>query len=811
MSDPGAGPSRLAEKRAAEDPPAAEKPAKKAPEGESDSFKEFVDRLAATAPTLFRTEDEVRAIFTAADREFVSEEASDRRMSPCCTHYEDCSNVYVCWAVWQQKGWTKLLGPRGIELVELDVGRLRFRTLNVNPEDLLAADDAKFLCLCLWLLQQHRCISSVYISVPTVAPRHGLLFLSLLKLTMYVTKLEITCDDSFREMSVGDLPNPSVRIPPILSPRSSVQILNPNPSVRMDRQPWMHVLDNLCNLRELRLSSMYIRETDASALMYFLKERSACIVALVLIDVEFSAATFYSLIEAVKNIENLKDLRIKTSAIRHGTFEKALSLHRENHSLQRLYVHADCSISSWTAPITLARSLSELTLEPTIRILEDLEFLCGLLHRGGNRLRLKICLDMSEMHFAERCRYALMWLVWGSCVETLILSGSTINLDQSCALAKALTLTPSESYLKELHLDECGIECEAVEHFAEAIAFRNHFCSTFKELNVGAIVGDPLTQRRMFRCIRDNGVRGKITLICTECLIEYPYDWNINWPNTPFTKVSLSISDGSNVERVLHKLMDAAGTLESLSIDSNGGLTKMGGQVLANLIGTCSWLRVLRLRCHLTSNAAVLTLAALEESLTVLLLTVEHWVIDRKVKEAFEKMLTANGSLFRLEFYWEDFATYQGFKPFLKRGLLNNSCVMGLKMYQGELRDEIIERDPEILLSLQRNEMALAWATKEILLYRREEEGTLLAAFLDVFDAPLDLYQRVADFSQRTADNRVRLARMNTRSAYYALRYAFPNPVRPTTMAEDQEHLRDTIRYARRVVVEKLQSTDVGE
>ncbi|XP_049274197.1 uncharacterized protein LOC119403247 [Rhipicephalus sanguineus] len=629
-----------------EDQPAVDKPGEKAPqEGETRSFKQFVDGLVASAYSLFPTADVVRAIFTAADREFVSEKARDRRVSRCCTHIDDYDGVLECWALGQQKGWTRLFGPRGIELVEVDAGTLRFRTLNVNPEDLLAADDAKFLCLCLWLLEQHRCISSVSISVPVVAPRHGLLFLSMLKLTMYVTKLEIMGDNPFKEMSVGDLPDSST-----------------------SREPWMHVLKDLCNLRELGLSSMYICETDALVLIDFLERRKASIVAVVLIDVEFSAATFYSLIGAVHKIQRLEDLRIKTSASIHTrTFENALSLLGKSSTLSRLYVHVDFSIRSLLNCLTLSGALAELTLEPMIRSSEDLESLRLSLERRELPLRLKMSLDLSEMHTAHRSMNALLWIVRRSCVRTLILSGSTINLAQSGALAEAL----ESSKLEELHLDECGIECEAVERFASAIAeFLQH--SNFKELNVGAVVGDAKQQRQMFRCITEAGVRSKITLVCTECLIQNYHDWDILPNQTHFAKVSLSIGDSSQVERILLNLMAAADTLESFSIKSNGGLSEMGGNCVAELIRTCTKLKVLRLRCRLTSPAAVLILAALAKCRNVRLLTVEGWVIDGVMGQAFETMLTANRSLFRLEFYWKDFAAYQGFKPFLTQGLREN-------------------------------------------------------------------------------------------------------------------------------------------
>ncbi|XP_049274198.1 uncharacterized protein LOC119401985 [Rhipicephalus sanguineus] len=759
---------------AMEDQPAADQPAEKAPGEKNASLKLLASRLAMFAPTVFSTEDTVLDILTAADREFVSAEACDRRMSRGCT-YDETDPMKYCWATKQHPGWTNLLGPRGIELIELDLGRLHFRTLNVDPDDLLEDDDAKFLCLCLWLLQEHRCISAVSISVPVVAPRHGLLFLSLLKLTLYVKKIDILGENRLGSVPVG------------------YKTTDLSDASGSGCESCMRVLANLpYELRELGLSSMRIDEVDALALTQCL-EQNKLIVALVLIDVEFSPKAFELLIGQAGEMAKLEDFRIKTSAKKDGeTFAEALSSLGASGSLSRLYVHVDFCIRGLLNRLTLRGELAELALETTIRSCEDLESLCGLLKRRQLPLRLKMCLDMNRINNASRSIDNLKWIVGESCVRTLILSGSTINLQQSLELANAL----ASSKLAELHLDECGIECEAVEHFARAIAERV-LHDNFKELNVGAVVGDAMQQRQMFRYITQVGVRNKITVVCAECSFQNDQEWNILAEHTHFTKVSLSVGDNSNVDPVLSNLMTAADTLESLFIDSNGDLSERGGEFVANLIRKCPKLKVLRLRCRLTSPAAVPILAALEKSRNVLLLTAERWVIDARMGRAFQKMLNANRSLWRIEFYWKDMATYQGFKHFLRRGLRKYKCPAVLKMYQGEHRDEITERDPEILLYLQINEMALAWLPQIILRDRMTAEGTVLAELLDVYDAPLDPYQRVADFSLRTAGNRVRMALMNTRSAYYALRKACPSLVDPGNVVELQECLQNFVSATR--------------
>ncbi|KAL1483204.1 hypothetical protein MTO96_033363, partial [Rhipicephalus appendiculatus] len=150
----------------------------------------FAKLLAAADDSVFQSPDNVIDIFTEVDQTFCDD-------STCLTNPCTFASTYSCWAVNNQQGWNDLFNPRGAEVLQWKRGLLCFRTMDVDPEDLDSLGDIKYLCLYLWFLRQHSCISAVYVSLPVLAPRHVSLFASLLRLTDGVRKCEIRGNDPY--------------------------------------------------------------------------------------------------------------------------------------------------------------------------------------------------------------------------------------------------------------------------------------------------------------------------------------------------------------------------------------------------------------------------------------------------------------------------------------------------------------------------------------------------------------------------------------------------------------------------------------
>ncbi|KAL1468107.1 hypothetical protein MTO96_041692 [Rhipicephalus appendiculatus] len=400
--------------------------------------------------------------------------------------------------------------------------------------------------------------------------------------------------------------------------------------------------------------------------------------------------TFVGLVHKIVKLEKLQDFRIKITAKEpKATFEKTLSLIGEAPILSRLYVHVDYGMESLLAGLQENKTLAELTLEPTINRPTVLAALWAFLEKHPCCRRLKLCVDLTAM--PENCDAVnhLQEIVRHSPVRVLVLSGSTINFDQSLQIAEALV----GSRLKELHLDGCQIHCEAIPSFITAINSLRKQKTVFKELNLGAVVGDEQAQMVMFRLVTAEHVRPWITLELTDSVMDISLPWVFRSSEGKgnFSKLSLSFCDAIDPDPVFHSLRYAAWTLQSLSINNDEGSEQI--------------------------------LASLAKSRSVALLTIEHWDLKDNVAITFGDMLHKNRSLCRLEFYWNDIADYLPFKKHLERGLSTNLSVVVVKMYRGELRDEFPERDFKLLQYLHRNQMMLAWAADVALRDDMRQEG----------------------------------------------------------------------------------------
>lgn len=751
---------------------------------EGPTLTEYAEELSAAAPNVFGKALNVLAMFNVANEQ-ISNMDPTMRLNTACTFTETHPE---CWTTEHQRAWNYLLNSRGIELVQLRRGTFYFRCMNVDPDDLNKADDAKFLCLCLWILRQHRCIFQVSLLIPVLAPRHRSLFMHLLKLTKYVHKLEIY-EDPFRS-------SPCDLYPPARASSSDFQ-----------GDPWAYKLECLSMLQELGLSTVSLNDEDGDALIRCI-EQNKNLVAIIMIDVEMNMQAFVGIIHKVVKLEKLQDFRIKITAKEpKGMFEKTLHLVGEAPILSRLYAHVDYGMESLLTGLQENKTLEELTLEPTITRPSVLAALWAFLEKHPCCRRLKLCIDLSRMPEDFDALNSLEEIMRHSPVRVLLLSGSIINFDQSLRFAEAL----EGSRLRELHLDGCQIHCQAVPAFINAIkSLRQQKNALFKELNLGAIVGNEQEERDVFRLVTDERVRPWITLALTENVMDISLPWVFRSSEGKgnFTKLSLSFSENIDPDPVFHSLRYAAWSLQSLSIINTAEINTGGAMLLAVVIERSHLLRVLRLHGPISSKGSEQILASLAKSRSVALLTIENWDLKDNVATTFADMLRRNRSLCRLEFYWNDIADYLPFKDHFVRGLSTNMSVVVVKMYRGELRDEFPERDFNVLQYLHRNQMMLTWAVAVALRDGMRLEGRMIADCLQISETSLDFYQRTADISPRTADNRVRLARMATRTHYYELKTAFRVELRSWKKPQARIAAQNLVLSMRSAVLKTLRMED---
>ncbi|XP_075530017.1 uncharacterized protein LOC142563341 [Dermacentor variabilis] len=665
----------------------------------------FARILANADAGVFGSADDVLAIFNTTDEEFCN--GSTTCLSAVCTFEEKSS----CWAVDRQLVWNRLFNTRGVEMIQLQKGRLHFRTFNVYPEDLITIGDVKFLCLYLWLLRQHRCISGVVVSIPVLAPRHACLFVSLLRLTKYVQKCEIHGSDALKGQFLA------------------------KDALRAS------TLDYLYLLRELGLSAVHMINNDVTILAR-LVERNKFLIALILIDVEMSVQAFAQLVAKVVEHQTLEELRIKTTAMEpEPLFNKALGLIGQSRTISRLYIHVDRGLSSLLQGLLENSSVRELTLEPTISDAKVMRALADFLEKRESCNHLKACFNTSQFRTTSGALDDLQRIVGKSSLRSLVLSGSTLAPRGARRLADGVAVSRT---LKELHLDDCHLACADLQPFVVA----TKQCATFgqfEELNVGAVLGKEYDQRELFRNILRSGVSDKITLVYNDHLVD-PLREALEM-SIKLVKFSLFHGVTTETEPLLFGLRKTVKTLRSLCIDTIRVLSSLGGLYVAHLIRKGDSLRVVRLRCRTEPRASDAILKALTKSRSVALLTIERWYLSESVGCTFADMLRQNRSLNRLEVYLYDAKGYELLKDHLVKGLKVNASVSVVKMYQGQQHDEVTVWDFGMLQCFRRNTMILAWVTDVILRDGMCLEAAAVADFFEICDAPLDLFQRTADFS----------------------------------------------------------------
>lgn len=685
----------------------------------------FAKVLSETAPDVFGTEDNVLEIFRVADEEFCNNSAI--WLSPICT-YDDRS---PCWAVDHQRGWNDLFNRRGVELVQVHRGTFNFRTLNVDPDDLPRDGDVKFLCLYLWLLRQHRCVTGVALSIPVLAPRHQTLFASLLRFTGYVQKCEIHgCDP----MSASPL----------------------------NEQPTVTALGSLSLLTELGLAAMHLSKADGELLVQ-LVEKNATLTALILVDVQIEAPAFTELVSKVVEHERLVDFRLKMAINEPvSVYTEALS-RLGKASLKRLLINVDCNLLSLLEGLVGNESLTDITIETTIVDVETLTALAEITNKNAALKRLKAKVDLGKFPQMRGVHHELFRLAASSKLHTLVLSGSALISKVMNSFADGVGMSRS---LKELHLDDCNLTCADVLPFVRVIGGHRN---GFEELIVGSLKGSDQERCELLRHMMEAKVCNKITCVYSDSqvrLLQEALDTHVT-----FSKLSLEYGPSTEAEPVLRALRSTLKSLKSLSIVTQRPLSSLGGQFLAYIFRNSEALEVVRLRCRTRPSSAIQILKGLAESRSVAVVTIESWDMKENVQRTFVDALRQNRSIHRLEFYWNEQDEYSAFKRALMKGLSFNQSVCTLKMYQGTQRDETYDSD--LLQHVHRNEMILTWTLDIILRDSMCLEGAVLLEKLKHCDATLDLFEREVDFSPRTAVNRDRAALMATRSGFHALVEAF--------------------------------------
>lgn len=727
------------------------------------SLPGFAKVLAEAAPHVFGTVEDTLALFEDANGEF--NKYGTTRLTDSCTHAVGSP----CWAVKQQVNLNYLFNRRGVEVVQVHRGSLHFRTVDMDPDDLQSDQDVMFLGVYLWFLRQHYCIAGVVVSTQVLAPRHSLVFGSLLKLTPAVGKVEICGCDPLK-----------------------------GPSTVTPEQPRLDPLSCLSHLTELGLASMHLSSASGTLLVQVV-ESNASLKFLILIDIQMGAATFSELIDRIVKHSQLADFRLKMSVNEPvPTYTEALSRLGKS-GVKRLHLHLDCDMIPILRGLADSATLNTLVLEAPIVSTEVLGALADLFETCRLITRLKVCVDFQKFPMLSCAADHMRNILLRNSLQYLVLSGSRFVPEALKGVVDGLALNRS---LKELHLDDCQLSCVDAGPFLRVVKERPRLT----ELNFGFLEGTDHQQVEFLQMMMRLNVSINVTCVYQECQMALLQE--AAETSCMFSKISTSYKQCNIAEPFLRSLRSTVCTLTSLCIDTPQVLSPLGGQFVTQMIRASHVLRVLRLRCPTTKSSSMQLMRGLAESTSVAVLTLERWDMSEGVQRRFIDMLRQNRTLHRLEFYVSDMSEYALFKSSLLKGLAFSSSVTTVKIYQGPDREEAF--DHALLPLLQRNEMLVNWAIDDIIKEGSVHEGAVALDWLKHSGATLDVLARDADFSPRTSMNRLHASRMNTRSASHALRQEFLSQNNFEVTVEGREEFTSRLDAVRDEVDDALKVTKKG-
>uniref|UniRef100_A0A023GB14 Uncharacterized protein n=1 Tax=Amblyomma triste TaxID=251400 RepID=A0A023GB14_AMBTT len=99
--------------------------------------------------------------------------------------YQPCTSDgnTLCWMLQFQPVWNCILNPHGPELIQERPDELSFRTLHLqNRTEVDPAETLTSVCLALWVLSHHRCITSLHLNGVVISPCYIPVLYGLLRL-----------------------------------------------------------------------------------------------------------------------------------------------------------------------------------------------------------------------------------------------------------------------------------------------------------------------------------------------------------------------------------------------------------------------------------------------------------------------------------------------------------------------------------------------------------------------------------------------------------------------------------------------------
>ncbi|XP_077532187.1 uncharacterized protein LOC144144548 isoform X1 [Haemaphysalis longicornis] len=657
----------------------ADAPAQRTRDEETaETISTFARFLLREEPDLFDNIFRAKRFLELADRRFRGSFGIQESFFDPCTKGGDES----CWALGLHQRWNAVLNPESVEMIALHEGTFSFETFGDAPNlhTLLDPNDAFSVCICLWMLRHHRCISRVSLDVSVIAPHYPRIFWRLLRFNAeYLDQVELKgLGESNDDFNIG------------------------------------HLLHSAVHLSHLFLTNFRLTDTGAAHISDIVANNDDLAV-LVLRDVRLGTPEIQHLGRIISANGHPWTLELAGSIEPSGGRDDAVA-NLLDTALGGLRLGISCN---WTPFFQRLGNNSELC---------ELEIIdCGALHlsladlasalmvnNSLKRLKLQLRLSSAEPSIVIAWQRLSQAIGQNRALQLLSFAFSKFG-DQEDAAVTALgdALAENET-LRELSVEGCELSYASLHVLLDNLA-RNMM---LQKLLIGALEDADMCEQVLGHIV-ELGLSERVDWIC-----------KLKCDRLLWAAVEVRVEAARHGAQVLRKVsvlgprVQGAGdsftglslmyrALTSLSIEGNVVISNAGAETLEDLFARSSVLESVTLLFPVGESLVVTILAGLASSKTVSSVVVGGgWPLVGAASVAFEKLLETNSSIVELSIVERTRVGFEDLKCRLQRGLRRNYSVSKLRLLYGEERVE--SRDSRVVRLLQCNRIMTSWSSDAI-------------------------------------------------------------------------------------------------
>lgn len=586
-----------------------------------------------------------------------------------------------CWAFSCHHRFNTVLIPHGIEMIAIHENAFALQTLE-NAEDILTSPHDLFsMCVCLWLLTTHRCISKVVINVATVARFHAPLFWRLFSLNVpHLEKVEL------------------VGLPADESHFSVAQSL-----------------ENATKLSEIIIAHIALGDSQVELLCDVLAQNEG-LKRLVLKYVSMTAVALQVLSGAITKHSRPASLELREKVRTCEIFKNAVA-NLLDTPLSKLCLEAPCNWEELFKRLRCNTCLSELEIfDCGSRMYTSLKDLADALLENSTLKRLKVCIGFPHMDecAADQWRKLTESIGRNRGMRSLSLASWNYCEEHGEIMAELAEAIAQNKTLVELSVEECDLPVESLLLLFGGLSLNE----TMKALHIGTLLADEEVNRLVLKRVAELGLGERV-----DCTYVLKSDWQLDqseeaYRATCFRRLRLVDTSALDGPYTINILRRAGDTLTSLTLEGVAGtpMSCTGAECLADMFANSSILEHVTLLFDVDASVAITILKGLASSRTIYTVIIgREWQLSREVAIAFGETLRKNSSIAELT-VWQD--TRRGFeelKEHLRLGVKPNYAISKVRLLYGPEKKESYDWD--LLQMLQNNRVVASWAVDAVLGY----------------------------------------------------------------------------------------------